>query len=398
MPSIERRPVKSGISYRVVWREGGVKQQQTFPTEKAAMRFYHLVKAADERWPEGWVKGKGFIADQDSTAPLFAAYAEKTINARQKADERTKDDYKRILANHINPVIGNVPVDRIDRFQVSAISDAMAKEREVRDEHGKPVIGKDGRAIIKPPSSVKTISNVHALLSSILTDAVTDRIIDRNPAVGAMPQLPDSKTEEMVFLSPTEFAVLLDQVQGWREKALVQMLAGTGLRWSEATALQVHDLDLDVRQAVDVRRAWKRRGSTFILGSPKTNRSRRSLGLSHELVLALAPLTAGRDPGEFLFTTQQGHVVRHNNFFNRVWKPAVLNARHAGLPKAPRIHDLRHTHASWLIAEKVSLPAIQRRLGHESITTTIDRYGHLAPEHVDEINAAIDRALRPRGE
>jgi integrase len=374
MPSIERRPVKSGISYRVVWREGGVKQQQTFPTEKAAMRFYHLVKAADEKWPEGWVKGKGFIADQTSTAPLFAAYAEKTINARQKADERTKDDYKRILANHINPVIGDIPVDRIDRFQVSAVSDRLADA---------------GR-------SPKTVSNVHALMSSILSDAVTDRIIDRNPAVGAMPSLPDSKTEEMVFLSPTEFAVLLDQVQGSREKALVQMLAGTGLRWSEATALQVHDLDLDVRQAVDVRRAWKRRGSTFILGSPKTNRSRRSLGLSHELVLALAPLTAGRDPGEFLFTTTQGHVVRHNNFFNRVWKPAVIDARHAGLSKAPRIHDLRHTHASWLIAAKVSLPAIQRRLGHESITTTIDRYGHLAPEHVDEINAAIDRALRPR--
>jgi integrase len=374
MPSIERRPVKSGISYRVVWREGGVKQQQTFPTEKAAMRFYHLVRAADEKWPEGWVKGKGFIADQASTAPLFAAYAEKTINARQKADERTKADYMRILANHINPVIGDIPVDRIDRFQVSMVSDRLADA---------------GR-------SPKTISNVHALMSSILSDAVTDRIIDRNPAVGAMPSLPDSKTEEMVFLSPTEFAVLLDQVQGWREKALVQMLAGTGLRWSEATALQVHDLDLDVRQAVDVRRAWKRRGSTFILGSPKTNRSRRSLGLSHELVLALAPLTAGRDPGEFLFTTTQGHVVRHNNFFNRVWKPAVIDARHAGLPKAPRIHDLRHTHASWLIAEKVSLPAIQRRLGHESITTTIDRYGHLAPEHVDEINAAIDRALKPR--
>jgi len=374
MPSIERRPVKSGISYRVVWREGGVKQQQTFPTEKAAMRFYHLVRAADEKWPEGWVKGKGFIADQDSTAPLFAAYAEKTINARQKADERTKADYMRILANHINPVIGDIPVDRIDRFQVSMVSDRLADA---------------GR-------SPKTISNVHALMSSILSDAVTDRIIDRNPAVGAMPSLPDSKTEEMVFLSPTEFAVLLDQVQGWREKALVQMLAGTGLRWSEATALQVHDLDLDVRQAVDVRRAWKRRGSTFILGSPKTNRSRRSLGLSHELVLALAPLTAGRDPGEFLFTTTQGHVVRHNNFFNRVWKPAVIDARHAGLSKAPRIHDLRHTHASWLIAAKVSLPAIQRRLGHESITTTIDRYGHLAPEHVDEINAAIDRALRPR--
>jgi integrase len=375
MAGIEVRHNRTGTtSYRVVWRENGVKQWETFRSPRGAEEFKAKVKAYGNHWPPEWIRGHGDRIDVPSNAPLFAAYAEKTINARQRADERTKDDYKRLLINHVNPMIGNVPVDRIDRFQVSAISDRMTAA---------------GR-------SPKTVSNVHALLSSILSDAVTDRIIDRNPAVGAMPQLPDSKTEEMVFLSPVEFAVLLEQIQGWREKALVQMLAGTGLRWSEATALQVHDLDLDVRQAVDVRRAWKRRGSTFILGSPKTNRSRRSLGLSHELVMALAPLTAGRDPGEFLFTTTQGHVVRHNNFFNRVWKPAVIDARHAGLSKAPRIHDLRHTHASWLIAEKVSLPAIQRRLGHESITTTIDRYGHLAPEHVDEINAAIDRALKPR--
>ncbi|MDX3849451.1 tyrosine-type recombinase/integrase [Streptomyces sp. AK02-01A] len=48
-----------------------------------------------------------------------------------------------------------------------------------------------------------------------------------------------------------------------------------------------------------------------------------------------------------------------------------------GLTKRPRIYDLRHTHASWLIAGKVPLPVIQARLGHESITTTVDRYGHL---------------------
>ena len=399
MAGIEKRVYRTGtISYRVVWREHGIRQWETFSNIKAAEAFKVKVEAYGNYWPPDWIKGHG---DKSSTvpsnAPLFRDYAEKTINARQKADERTKDDYKRMLANHVYPLIGNVPVDRIDRFQVSEISDSMNKEREVKDEHGKPVIGKDGEPIIKPPASEKTISNVHALVSSILSDAVTDRIIDRNPAVGAMPSLPDSKTEEMVFLSPVEFAVLLEQVQGSREKALVQMLAGTGLRWSEATALQVHDVDLDVRQAVDVRRAWKRRGSAFVLGSPKTNRSRRSLGLSSELVMALAPLTAGRDPGEFLFTTATGRPIRHNNFFNRVWKPAVIDARHAGLPKAPRIHDLRHTHASWLIDAKVSLPAIQRRLGHESITTTIDRYGHLAPEHVDEINAAVDRALRPDG-
>jgi hypothetical protein len=172
MPSIEKRVHAVNTTWRVVWRQDGRKQQQTFPTEKGAKQFFHLVKAADEKWPDDWVRGVGLKSKQPSTAPLFCDYAEKTINARQKADQRTKDDYKRILENHINPVIGNVPVDRIDRFQVSAVSDRLAAA---------------GR-------SPKTVSNVHALMSSILSDAVTDRIIDRNPAVGAMPQLPDSKT------------------------------------------------------------------------------------------------------------------------------------------------------------------------------------------------------------
>ena len=59
----------------------------------------------------------------------------------------------------------------------------------------------------------------------------------------------------------------------------------------------------------------------------------------------------------------------------------------------PRIHDLRHTHVSWLIAQGVQLPAISRRLGHESITTTIDRYGHLLPEVDDGLVRALAAAM-----
>jgi integrase len=372
MASIEPRQHKSGTSYRVVWREDGEKQWETFRSLTAATKFRKLVEGSSNHWPSGWVKGRGAPDDHASSdAPLFRDYAEKTISARQKADEGTKGGYRRLLVNHINPVLGHIPVDRIDRFHISKVADRMTVA---------------GRA-------TKTISNAHGLLSSILSDAVTDRLIDRNPAVGVLPNQPDSKTEEMVFMTPADFGILVSHVSGDTNKALVTLLVGTGLRWSEATALQVHDVDIMGRRAVDVSRAWKRRGGGFILGSPKTNRSRRTVSLPPELVDLLIPLVASRDPGEFLFTLASGRPIRHNNFYNRVWVPAVKAARDAGLMKSPRIHDLRHTHASWLIDAKVTLPAIQRRLGHESITTTIDRYGHLAPEHVDEINAAIDRAL-----
>jgi integrase len=71
-----------------------------------------------------------------------------------------------------------------------------------------------------------------------------------------------------------------------------------------------------------------------------------------------------------------GGPVRNHGFAPRVWRPAVLRAE-PKIHKTPRIHDLRHTCASWLIAAGIPLPVIQQQLGHESIQTTVDRYGHL---------------------
>lgn len=374
MAWIETRATQAGEVHRVVWRQNGAKEQQTFTERPAAEDFLAHVKASGDRWPRGWVKGKGW-ADEvgDQGAPTFRHYAEQTITARSKADARTKADYLAMLERHVYPLIGDKPVDRITRFDVSAVADKMTSE---------------GKA-------PKTIANVHALLSSVLRDAVGDELVHRNPAVGALRVLPDVKTEDMVFLTPQEFALIAHNLPVGTERDLARLLFGTGLRWSEATALQRHDVDLLNRRVLHVRRAWKRRGGLFELGGPKTNRGRRTLTLSAELVDLLAGYMVG-DPAGFVFTTVNGRPIRHSNYYNRVWLPAVAAAQEDGLESRPGLHALRHSHVGVLIDEKVTLPAIQRRLGHESIQTTIDRYGHLMPDHADEINAAVDRALTVR--
>ncbi|WP_251022766.1 site-specific integrase [Streptomyces sp. ISL-10] len=170
------------------------------------------------------------------------------------------------------------------------------------------------------------------------------------------------------------------------------------MRFGEATALRVSDLNLTSdKPTVSVQRAWKKakKGSAkaFYLGPPKTKKGRRLLGLSPAQVDMVRRHVAGRSPEDFIFRAAMGGPWRHSNFYNRKWLPAVKAAVEKGLPKRPRIHDLRHTHVAWLIAARIPLPAIQNRLGHESIQTTVDRYGHLERTLDGDITAAVEAAM-----
>lgn len=373
---------KVSTGFRVVWREAGVKQYERFPTATAAESFRAKVEANNGRWPFGWVKGYGFN-DKPSTAPTFTVWARRCITARSTASARTRHDYLRDFERHLEPVFGQTPVDQITKEQV-------------------------GQWLIGLTVSPKTAKNIHGLASSIMAEAVDERLAPGNPFHKGLRALPNVKQEDMVFLARTEFDTLLAHVPELY-RPLVATLGLTGLRWSEATALQAQDIDVMTRRLTVVR-AWKRTpDSYFVIGEPKSRRSRRTITIPQSLVDVLLPLIAGKGDGEWLFTARTGTVVRHANFRQRVWLPAVKAMQRcdthqdtAGpcrcpgtVSKTPRIHDLRHSHVSWLIAAGVNLAAIQRRLGHESITTTVDRYGHLSPETDDAISAALDGHAAP---
>ena len=177
-----------------------------------------------------------------------------------------------------------------------------------------------------------------------------------------MRRLPRTERTEMGCLSREEFARLLDVVDPyWRP--LVEFLVASGARWGEVTALRPTDVDRDTG-TVRISRAWKRHATNvgFEIGPPKTARSRRTIDVPASV---LDKLDYGR---ELLFLTPDGRPVRGNSFYRKVWAPAVTEAK---LDPRPRVHDLRHTCASWLIQAGVPLPVIQAHLGHENIETTI---------------------------
>lgn len=399
MASIKTNPRKSGDpSYTVVWRTGGTRsgswQRETFDDEDAAERFRDLVNGHGQQWPPGWVKGEGFV-EREPPVPdseMFPVFAHAYVGLLTDISDHTRINYTRFIDNHMIPWFGELSVsDRGAKLTRDHVSQWILDLQNGRPGPLHPA----GTA--RRTYAPKTIANLHGLLFSIVQSAVDadPPLRDSNPCAHTRLPKGNGTEDDEVFLEPEEYALLRAHLRA-DAVDIVDALVSTGLRWGEVTALQCRDFTFaSKRPTLRVQRAWKRRGEgggTF-LGAPKTKKSRRTLVLTPEQVCLFQRLCLGKKPTDLVFTAPEGGAWHSGVFYAHRWKPALDAANDAGLTKRPRIHDLRHTHASWLIAGKVPLPVIQARLGHESITTTVDRYGHLLESSDDEVVAAVEWAM-----
>lgn len=310
-----------------------------------------------------------------ATELTFGTWVEAYIDQLTGVTSRTRDDYRVQHRNHLGH-LDALPLVNVNRTHVTNLVNTMEAE---------------GRA----PKTIKNV--VYSLLSPALDLAVYEGKIDRNPTKRVrLPAMTLAENEnEARFLTYEDYAALDAAVADYY-RPLVQFLIGTGLRWSEATALQKRHVDLEAG-TVRVQQAWKKIKGGWEIGPPKAKKSRRTVNAATSALVAVAPLIEGRKSTDTVFVGRQGGYIRHGNFYGRVWVPACEKA---GLDPRPRIHDLRHTHASWLISSGVQLEAIQDQLGHQSIETTRRVYGHLLPAVGIEVgrqaSAAMDRALAAR--
>lgn len=405
MATIRERPRKDGsVLYQVRWVQGGrggSEETERFGEPDQAEQFKKLVDAHGQQWPPGWVKGRGFVEpDTDPDDVPFTNWATRYVDRLTGIDERTRDDYHRDIRIHLSLLqhttrAGAVTPATICNLTADDVQDwVRAEEKGDRDES-------DPEKWARRPADPKSIANRHGLLWCIVQAAVEadPQLRTKNCCKGTrLPRVDNETEEEMTFLERDEYARIAAEITDPAARDLADWLVGTGMRWGEATALQVRDLALTAdRPTASVQRAWKKakKGSeaAFYLGPPKTKKARRVLALSPAQIDMARRLVTGQPPEAFVFRAAKGGPWRHANFYNRKWLPAVKRAVEKGLPKKPRIHDLRHTHVSWLIGANIPLPAIQNRLGHESISTTVDRYGHLVRSLDGEIVAAVEAAL-----
>jgi len=242
--------------------------------------------------------------------------------------------------------------------------------------------------------SPRTVRFCHAVLRSALAHAVKRNMLPRNPADDAT--LPKSHRHEMRCLDRCEAQRFLAAAETDQWSALWILLITTGLRPGEACALKWTDLS-DTRLSIQRTLVPGYRG-TWQLDEPKTARSVRSIPLPPSAVRALVRhranqaaerLRAGASYKDldFVFANSLGDPLHPEVLSKRPFH-RILQA--AGLPQI-RMYDLRHTAATLLLAAGENPKVVSERLGHASITLTLDTYSHVLP---DMQQAAADKLER----
>lgn len=363
MTSVNTYRARDGaVSYRVRFRleKGrGNPVSETFTDPEEAAKFAAQVDQIGGKAARALRRA---VEAAQSPRTLATALDEHLDLLRASVTPGTVDKYRRIAAATWLPTLGPIPVEAITR---DAVVGWVATQRVATTQRGGTY-------------STKSIKNAHSVLSAVLQREVDAGRLGRNVAHGVHMPTDRRQSVEKVFLTADQFTRLLAEIPD-RYKLLVMTLYGTGMRWGEATALTPVKFNFEARPAtVRVDQAWKQGAdSRPYIGTPKTRRSLRTITLPGNLADELRQACEELAADDLLFTGETGVALRSGPFHTRVWQPAV---KAAALGVKPRVHDLRHSHASALIAAGVSLPVVQRRLGHESIQTTIDVYGHLAPD------------------
>jgi integrase len=219
--------------------------------------------------------------------------------------------------------------------------------------------------------SASRVITVYSVLAGILDDAVRDRMLAVNPARGV--RLPRRGRRPNVYLTPEQLHRLAQE--SGRYGSLVLLLGTVGLRWGEAAALRVSDVNFLRRWIVLHENAVAVGGRTHV-GTLKSGRS-RSVALPAFVVDELAATCAGKDRDELIWPAQNGGYPAPPT--TKSWMAGAVNRCQKADKTFPRVtaHDLRHTAASLAIASGANPKVVQRMLGHASAAMTLDVYADL---------------------
>ncbi|TAK36118.1 MAG: site-specific integrase [Chloroflexota bacterium] len=256
-------------------------------------------------------------------------------------------------------------------------------------------------ALLDSGLSRRSVELTHAVLHRALRQAMKWGLIGRNPTDAV--SVPRPIRKEMRTLTAEQVQKLFEFTAEHRLHALWVLMATTGLRLGEATALRWEDIDLKTNRLIVQRALQKQKGKGLVFVEPKTERSRRTIHIAAGTVVVLRQhrarqveerLKAGAlwEDKDLAFCTETGAPLTQD----MARSPFQTALRRAGLPSI-RLHDLRHTAATLLLAQGVHPKVVQEMLGHSTITLTLDTYSHVIPALHAEAAAHMDRLFTLAG-
>jgi integrase len=254
----------------------------------------------------------------------------------------------------------------------------------------RPTVMAFKQALIKKHSKLRprSVNHILTLLGSILQSAVLDGYISIN-AARLVKKLP-IEHREMEILSPKDIQKLLVTAEkmDWDLYVMVFLLVMTGMRRGEMLGLDWKSVDFPNKKLI-IRRGYTNKR----LQEPKTKSSRRAVNLGTRAINLLKRHRLKKDNpsgSTLLFDRGDGHPLDPDTLSSFKW-PRLLRA--AEIRESVRLHDLRHTFCSLLIAQGANPKYIQGQLGHSSIMMTMDRYGHLMPETNEKETELLDETV-----
>lgn len=274
--------------------------------------------------------------------------------------------YEKLVKLHLLPAVGGIPLAKFQPSQLQAVYSKM----EAR--------GLSGR----------TRQFLHAVGRRAFQQAMRWDLIARN--VFDLVDRPRVEKKAMQVWTDEQARRFLDAATGDRFQAAYVLALTTGMREGEILGLQWGDVDL-AAGTLSVQRAVQEVRSRVVVGEPKSKKSRRLIALPELATAALKDqrerlLALGQTASAWVFPNADGKASRPSVLAQRSFKRITKNAE---LP-AIRFHDLRHTAATLLFAQGVHPKIVQERLGHSSISLTLDTYSHVLPSMQLEAAAKMD--------
>ena len=311
--------------------------------------------------------------DRQTVGAFLTRWIEDSV--KPSVRPKTYRSYHQLVELHLTPGLGRHTLTKLTPQQVQTFLNDQLNGGRVLKKHDK----KDTPLTLTP----RTVQYIHAVLRRALNQATRWGMVPRNVAALVTP--PRVTRQEIRPLTPQQARDFLGTIADHRLFALIAVALSCGMRQGEALGLRWAG-DVDLEQGVlHMRHALQMVDSKRQLVELKTARSRRTISLPAEIVTILRNhrrrqlerrLAAGPKWHEtgFVFTTRTGKPFDGCNV-TRDFKKLL---EQAGLPVV-RFHDLRHSCASFLLAQGVSPRVVMEILGHSQISLTMNTYAHVLP-------------------